>query len=67
MPTRDSTEPSWKRFENFEGPDEEVRTRALRAMRAKEGHGGNEFANLSADGSVQRAKMGQKVPKFRRG
>jgi len=54
-----SKEPSWKRFENFEGPEEEVRTQALRAKRAREGHGGN-----SCDGSVQRCKMGQKVPKF---
>jgi hypothetical protein len=65
MSNTNISQPSWKKFENFEGPDEDVRTRALRARRAKEGHGGNTFEGVAADGSAQRCKMGQKIGKFR--
>ena len=50
-------EPSWKRFENHAGPDEDMRTRALRAMRIEQGHGSG-GGDLSS-GTPRKTKFGR--------
>lgn len=49
MADTNTQEPSWKRFADHEGPDEEDRTNALRRRRMAEGHGGNEFESMMSN------------------
>lgn len=51
--TESSGDDRYEKYANFEGPDEDTRTRALRSMRKKQGHGGGMVhgGNVGNDGS----------------
>ena len=62
MSDTNTSEPSWKKFTNFQGPTPQEEHKALQDWNLRKR---SMIDKPNQDGSSQRCKMGQRIGKFR--